>query len=92
MLTSDHHRAPDGVPVNRALAVVVAGDRPLERGFAPTVSARAFGHGGAGGQIAWGDPESGLSLGFVTNGFVPAADQEARSREINRLAGECLID
>ena len=92
VLTNDHHRAPDGVPVNRALAVVVAGDHPLERGFAPTVSARAFGHGGAGGQIAWGDPESGLSLGFVTNGFVPPDDQEARSREINRLAGECLID
>ena len=63
-----------------------------ERGFAPTASARAFGHGGAGGQIAWGDPESGFSLGFVTNGFVPPEALEARSREINRLAGECLLD
>ena len=27
-----------------------------------------FGHNGAGGQIAWGDPESGLSLGYCTNG------------------------
>ncbi len=92
VLTDDRHRTPEGLPVNRALAVVVAGDRPADRGFAPTASARAFGHGGAGGQIAWGDPESGFSLGFVTNGFVPPEAQEARSREINRLAGECMLD
>ena len=90
--TKDHHLNDDGLPVNRGLAVVVAGDRPVERGFAPTASPRAFGHAGAGGQLAWGDPETGLSVGFVTNGFVPQEEQTARTREINRLAGECLID
>jgi len=30
----------------------------------------AFGHLGAGGQIAWGDPETGISVGYCTNGFV----------------------
>jgi CubicO group peptidase (beta-lactamase class C family) len=89
--TRAHHvDGASGLPVNRALAVVVAGDEPLERGFAPTASPQAFGHGGAGGQLAWGDPETGLSVGFVTNGFVPADELTARSREINRLAGECV--
>ena len=33
------------------------------------VSLRAFGHKGAGRQLAWVDPASGLSLGYVTNGY-----------------------
>jgi len=56
-------------PVNRGLGVFVAGDeqRPY-RGFGHTNSPEAFGHGGAGGQIGWGDPATGLSLGYCTNG------------------------
>ncbi len=58
-----------GKPVNRALGVVVAGDAERNyRGFGHTNSPLAFGHGGAGGQIAWGDPETGISLGYCTNG------------------------
>ena len=60
-----------GVPANRALAVVVAGDdgKSAMRGLGHTVSPRAFGHDGAGGQIAWGDPETGLSFAWFTNGL-----------------------
>lgn len=60
-----------GVKVNRALGVVVAGDDGLAnyRGFGKTNSPLAFGHGGAGGQIGWGDPASGISIGYCTNGF-----------------------
>ena len=90
--TKERHVNEDGLTVNRGLAVVIAGDHPVERGFAPTASPRAFGHAGAGGQIAWGDPASGLSVGFVTNGFVAADEQTARTREINRLAAECVLD
>lgn len=58
-----------GIPVNRALGVVVAGDQQRNfRGFGHTNSSQAFGHGGAGGQIAWADPETGLSFCYVTNG------------------------
>jgi CubicO group peptidase (beta-lactamase class C family) len=39
------------------------------RGFGYTVSGRAFGHGGAGGQIGWADPATGLSFGYLTDGF-----------------------
>ena len=29
---------------------------------------RSFGHDGAGGQIAWADPDSGVSFVYLTNG------------------------
>lgn len=58
-----------GHPVNRALGVVVAGDEKRNfRGFGHTNSELTFGHGGAGGQIAWADPATGLSFCYVTNG------------------------
>ncbi len=55
--------------VNRALGVVVSGgaDRNF-RGFGHRNSPSAFGHGGAGGQIAWADPATGISIGYCTNG------------------------
>ena len=34
-----------------------------------TVSPGTFGHNGAGGQICWADPATGLSFAFVTNGY-----------------------
>jgi CubicO group peptidase (beta-lactamase class C family) len=59
-----------GAPANRALGVVVAGDdgNANRRGFGHTQSPRTFGHNGAGGQLAWADPESGLSFCYLTNG------------------------
>jgi CubicO group peptidase (beta-lactamase class C family) len=59
------------VPANRGLGVVIAGDdgKSNLRGFGHTNSARTFGHNGAGGQIAWADPESGLSFAYLTNGL-----------------------
>jgi CubicO group peptidase (beta-lactamase class C family) len=56
---------------NRALGVIVAGDDGFAnfRGFGKTTSSRAFGHGGAGGQIGWADPATGISLGYCTNGY-----------------------
>jgi CubicO group peptidase (beta-lactamase class C family) len=57
-------------PANRALGVIVAGDdgRANFRGFGHTQSPRTFGHNGAGGQLAWADPDSGLSFCYLTNG------------------------
>lgn len=57
------------IPVNRALGVSVSGDEKRNsRGFAHTNSPRAFGHAGAGGQIGWADPKTGISIGYCTNG------------------------
>ena len=57
------------IPINRALGIVIAGDEQRNfRGFGHTNSPDAFGHGGAGGQIAWADPQSGISFCYLTNG------------------------
>ena len=58
-----------GVASNRSLGLIIAGDDGLGafRGMGPTVSPRAFGHNGAGGQIAWADPATGVSFAFTTS-------------------------
>jgi CubicO group peptidase (beta-lactamase class C family) len=76
---------------NRALGVIVAGDEDRTyRGFGKTGSALMFGHNGAGGQLAWGDPESGISLGYCTNGFDRHPLRQARRGvAISSLAASC---
>jgi len=80
-----------GMYTNRALAVVVAGDdgQAFMRGFGRTCSPRAFGHGGAGGQIAWGDPQTGISVAYCTNGFVDYMAMGRRITAISSLAANC---
>ena len=79
------------VNTNRALGVVVAGGdgNAVYRGFGRTCSPQAFGHGGAGGQIAWGDPETGISVGYATNGFVDPIAMGRRITAIGSLAANC---
>lgn len=82
-----------GVTCNRALGVVVAGGdgKANYRGFGKTNTANAFGHGGAGGQIGWADPGTGISLGYCTNGFDRnAVRQGRRGVALSSLAGDCL--
>ena len=59
-----------GTPANRTRGLIVAGDdgRANLRGMGRTVSPAAFGHNGAGGQVAWADPATGLSFAYLTNG------------------------
>jgi len=81
------------VRCNRALGVVLAGDDGLAnyRGFGKTNSPLAFGHGGAGGQIGWADPATGISLGYCTNGFDRNdLRQGRRGVAISSLAAQCL--
>ena len=86
---------PMGVPANRGLGVILAGDDGMAniRGLGRTVSAGAFGHNGAGGQLAWADPETGLSLGYVTNGYDRhEIRQPRRGTSIASIAATCLAD
>ena len=80
-----------GTPANRGLGIVIAGDnRRSMRGFGKTNSAQAFGHNGAGGQIAWADPASGLSLGYCTRTHDRNGNrQERRSVAISSIAADC---
>lgn len=64
---------------NRGLGIIIAGDGDRTyRGFGHTGSPLMFGHNGAGGQLAWGDPETGVSLGYCTNGMDRHPVRQAR--------------
>src|SRR5437763_16528205 len=81
-----------GTPANRALGVVLAGDdgNAKFRGFGYTQSPGAFGHNGAAGQIAFADPESGLSFCYLTNGRDMNIIREGRrSIGLASRAGAC---
>jgi CubicO group peptidase (beta-lactamase class C family) len=75
---------------NRALGIIIAGDDDRHyRGFGHTNSPETFGHNGAGGQLAWADPVSGLSLGYVTSGHERnPIRQGRRGVAISSLAAE----
>jgi CubicO group peptidase (beta-lactamase class C family) len=81
-----------GIPANRSLGLVIAGDDGLanRRGFGHTGSPRSFGHDGAGGQIAWADPESGISFAYLTNGMDQhVIRQGRRGIALSSLAAVC---
>lgn len=89
------NRLPDplmGTPANRSLGLILAGDdgRANLRGMGRTVSPRAFGHNGAAGQLAWADPATGLSFGYVTNGIdLNVVREPRRGTALSSLAGVC---
>ena len=61
------------VPVNRTLGLVLAGDDGQHfmryGGFGVANSPRSIGHAGAHMHIGWGDPETGISFAYCTNGL-----------------------
>ena len=85
-----------GVPANRTRGgLVVKGDDGLghRRGFGHTASPRAFGHNGAGGQLAFADPDPGLSVGYLTHGLDQNMVREGRRGiAIASLAADLLPD
>jgi CubicO group peptidase (beta-lactamase class C family) len=93
--TNVRNRIPErwsGIPANRSLGLILAGDDGYShiRGLGRTVSPGAFGHNGAGGQLAWADPATGLSLGYTTNGYdLHVVREPRRGTAISSLAGEC---
>jgi CubicO group peptidase (beta-lactamase class C family) len=92
--TNVRNSFPDymGIPANRTLGLILKGDdeRSGMRGMGRTVSPRTFGHNGAGGQIAWGDPETGVSFCYLTNGIDEhEIRQWRRGAAITNRAGNC---
>ena len=90
------NRLPDflGRPAFRSLGLEIAGDGDWAhtRIGAGATSPETFGHLGAGGQVAWADPVSGLSFVFLTNGVDRnAVRQLKRDATLTRLAAECVI-
>ena len=84
-----------GTPANRTLGLIPASDDGFadRRGFGRTASGRSFGHPGAGGQIAFADPVSGLSIAYLTAGLDQHLIREARRTiAIASLAADLLED
>ena len=82
-----------GHGINRTRGLQVAGADGCShlRGMGRTVSARAFGHDGAIGQLAWADPATGLSFCYLTNGRDRDLVREARRKTaLSSLAGVCV--
>ena len=82
-----------GKRANRGLGLMIAGDKDRTyRGFGHTNSDLSFGHGGAGGQIGWADPTTGISIGYCTNGFDRHVIRQARRGVgISSRAAACAI-
>lgn len=83
-----------GVPSHRSLGLSVAGAgaTAARRGFGRGVSPRTFGHDGAGGQLSWADPVSGLSFAYLTNGYDRDVLREARRRvSLSSRAAACAL-
>ena len=55
-----------GLFAQRSLGLALADERMGISGDNPT---NTFGHGGAGTSVGWADSESGLAVGYITNGF-----------------------
>lgn len=76
-------------PAHRTLGLVMAGSdgTQIMRGFGQNNTPAAFGHMGAGGQVAWGDPGTGLSFVYFTNGLdADVFRMGARGIELSNIA------
>ena len=83
------------LPANRTRGLVLAGGDGFSflRGFGRSASARTFGHNGAAGQIAWADPDTGLSFAYVTNGIdANVIRQFRRGMSLSTRAGALTAD
>ncbi|MER7307342.1 class A beta-lactamase-related serine hydrolase [Streptomyces griseoluteus] len=56
----------------------------------PLLSPTAFGHPGRGGALAFADPASGVSFGYVTNGFQGGVTADPRAQALVRAVRSSL--
>ena len=52
---------------------------------------KTFGHGGAGTSIGWADFDSGLAVGYITNGFREAITNNARLAAISQAVRDACV-
>lgn len=85
-----------GVPAMRGLGIEISGEGPdherRHRIGSGATSPATFGHSGAGGQIAWADPATGLSFAFVTNAWDRnPVEVMRRDRAIDEHVARCVV-
>ncbi|MBK3596175.1 MULTISPECIES: serine hydrolase domain-containing protein [Streptomyces] len=57
---------------------------------APLLAPGSFGHPGRGGSLGFADPESGIALGYVTNGLQKGVTADPRSQALVRAVRSAL--
>ncbi|WP_326701635.1 beta-lactamase family protein [Streptomyces sp. NBC_01754] len=57
---------------------------------APLLALGSFGHPGRGGSLGFADPESGIALGYVTNGLQKGVTADPRSQALVRAVRSAL--
>jgi CubicO group peptidase (beta-lactamase class C family) len=65
----------------RSLGFALADER---MGASEGDATKTFGHGGAGTSVGWADSESGLAVGYITNGFRSRDPNNARIAAISQ--------
>ena len=70
-----------GTFTQRSLGMALADERMGQSSGDPL---RTFGHGGAGTSIGWADFDSGLAVGYITNGFRGSVNNNARLAAISQ--------
>ena len=77
-----------GLFSQRALGLALADERMGASQGNPT---NTFGHGGAGTSVGWADSESGLAVGYITNGFRANESNNPRLTEISQAIRDACL-
>ena len=80
------------MPMHRGLGPHVRGTTPGIRGLGQIAPPTTFGHGGVGSSYSWGDPESGLSFTYLTNGRSEEPFHSRRLDRISNMAHATLVE
>lgn len=86
--TALHAEGPersDGELRRWGLGVALGGSHPGAATLGPNSSPNAYGHGGYGTSIAWGDPGSGVAMAYLTSGIQTADVNRERLSSMSRM-------
>jgi len=75
-------------PVRRSLGLSLADGR---MGAPESITDRTFGHAGAGTSVGWADPDLGLAVGYITNGFRAEHSNTPRLSAISQAVREACL-
>jgi CubicO group peptidase (beta-lactamase class C family) len=82
-----HSRGPDTVIFHETCFGLGYSLQPM---LARGAGAHSFGHPGAGGAVAFADPEAGLGFAYVMNAMQFNAEGDPRSMGLVKAAYDCL--
>ena len=77
-----------GVFAQRSLGLALGDERMGKSNGNPL---NTFGHGGAGTSIGWADFDSGLAVGYITNGFRGSVTNNARLAAVSQTVRDACI-